>query len=36
MTSIPEELETLYMTDNCTTVANFIRSRPAGSVPFLI
>ena len=24
------------MTDNRTTVADFIRSRPAGSVPFLI
>ena len=36
MTSIPEELETLYMTDNRTTVADFIRSRPAASAPFLI
>ena len=28
---MPKELETLYMTDNCTTVADFIRSRPAAS-----
>lgn len=40
---MPKELETLYMTDNRTTmtdnrttVANFIRSRPAASAPFLI
>ena len=35
-TPMPKELETLYMTDNCTTVADFIRSRPAASAPFLI
>ena len=33
---MPKELETIYMTDNQTTVADFIRSRPAASVPFLI
>ena len=36
MTPIPKELETIYMTDNQTTVADFIRSRPAASAPFLI
>ena len=35
-TPMPKELETLYMTDNRTTVADFIRSRPAASAPFLI
>ena len=33
---MPKELETLYMTDNQTTVADFIRSRPAASAPYLI
>ena len=33
---IPKELETIYMTDNQTTVADFIRSRPAASAPYLI
>ena len=33
---MPKELEALYMTGNRTTVADFIRSRPAASAPFLI
>ena len=33
---MPKELETLYMTDNQTTVADFIRSRPAASASYLI
>ena len=33
---MPKELEALYMTDNRTTAADFIRSRPAASAPFLI
>ena len=33
---MPKEFETLYMTDNQTTVADFIRSRPAASAPYLI
>ena len=33
---MPTELETLFMTDNRTTVAGFIRSRPAESRPYLI
>ena len=36
MPPIPIELETTCMTDNQTTVADFIRSRPSASVPFLI
>lgn len=36
MPPIPKELETIYMTDNQTTVADFIRSRPAASAPYLI
>ena len=36
MQPIPKELETIYMTDNQTTVADFIRSRPAASAPYLI
>ena len=35
-TPMPKELETLYMTDNRTTVANFSRSRPAASASFLL
>ena len=35
-TDIPEALETTYMSDQQTTVADFIRSRPAASAPFLI
>ena len=33
---MPKELETIYMTDNQTTVADFIRSRPAKSRTYLI
>ena len=36
MPPIPKELETIYMTDDQTTVADFIRSRPAASASFLI
>ena len=36
MPPIPKELETIYMTDNQTTVADFIRSRPAARAPYLI
>ena len=36
MPPIPKELETIYMTDNQTTVADFIRSRPAASASYLI
>ena len=33
---MPPEFNTLKMTDNRTTVADFIRSRPVASVPYLI
>ena len=36
MPPIPKELETIYMTDNQTTVADFIRSRPPENRPHLI
>ena len=33
---MPHEFNTLMMSDNQTTVADFIRSRPAASAPYLI
>ena len=33
---MPKEFETMQMTSGGTTVAEFIRSRPAESMPYLI